>query len=116
MNSSLEEVVVKRVVGRITRAPELSHSSAGVPICRFIVASDRGPAKNPVVTRVCVQGVLGAPRGEDLAIRCTRLLEGDVVQVMGEEEERTRCRGGIEYPEKYTIARDVRLKGRLGHE
>lgn len=114
--SSLEEVVVKKVVGRITRAPELTHSSAGVPICRFVVASVRGPASNPVVTRVCVQGALGAPRGQDLAIRCARLLEGDLVQVMGEEAERVRRRGGIEYPEKYTIARDVKLFGRLGHE
>jgi hypothetical protein len=116
MSSSLEEVVVKRVVGRITRAPELSHSSAGVPVCRFVMATDRGIAKNPVVTPVYVRGVLGAPRGQDLAIRCARLLEGDLVQVLGEEDERVRSRRGVRYSEKCTIAREVKLYGRLGHE
>lgn len=116
MSSSLKEVVVKRVVGRITLAPELSHSSAGVPVCRFVVVTDRGIAKNPVVTPVYVRGVLGAPRGQDLAIRCARLLEGDLVQVVGEEDERVRSRHGVRYSEKCTIAREVKLFGRLGHE
>ncbi len=114
--SSLESKVLTQVVGRITRGPQLAHSADGVPICRFTVATDVGPATNPVVTPVYVQGVLGAPRGQDLAIRCARLLEGDLVRVRGEQRQRTRRRGRVSYPEVSTIAREVKLYGRLGRE
>lgn len=114
--AAISEVVEKTVVGRITRAPELSHSSAGVPVCRFMVSTDRGPARNPVITLIYVQGDLQAAAGEDLAIRCARLLKGDQVQVFGEEGERRIGRPGSERTEKCTIAEDVKLKDRPGHE
>jgi hypothetical protein len=63
-----------------------------------------------------VQGDLRSAPGEDLAIRCAGLKEGDQVQVFGEEGERRIGRPGSERMEKCTIAEDVRLKDRPGHE
>ncbi len=114
--SSLESKVLTQVVGRIALAPKLTHSGAGVPICRFVVATEAGMASNPVVMPIYVQGVLGAPRGTDLAIRCARLLEGDLVRVRGEVRQRTLRRGAVRYPQVCTLAREVKLFGRLGHE
>jgi hypothetical protein len=114
--NSLESKVLTQVVGRITQAPKLIHTAARVPICRFVVATEAGISSNPVVMPIYVQGVAGAPRDTDLAIRCGRLLEGDLVRVRGEVRQRTLRRGRVEYSQVCTLAREVKLFGRLGDE
>jgi single-stranded DNA-binding protein len=114
--SSLESKVLTQVVGRITLAPKLAQSAGGVTVCRFTVATDAGPATNPVVMAVYVQGDCSAGGGDNLAIRCARLLPGDLVRVRGEQRQRYRECGRLRYPEVSTLAREVKLFGRLGHE
>jgi hypothetical protein len=114
--SSLQSKVLTQVVGRITQAPKLTYAGAGVPICRFVVATEAGIASNPVVMPIYVQGDAGAPCDTDLAIRCARLLEGDLVRVRGELRQRTLRRGRVRYPEVCTEAREVKLFARLDDE
>jgi Domain of unknown function (DUF4326) len=99
--SGFESRVLVEAVGKVNKAPRLAHTATGVPVCRFTVASESGPASNPVLTAVYVTGGLGRT--------CSRLGEGDLVAVRGEQRQRTRRRGGIEYPEVATEAHEVEL-------
>jgi hypothetical protein len=102
------------VLGRITTRPELKRTTQGVAVCRFTVATDAGPATNPVVKPVYVLGDPGAPPSEDLAVRCTHLAVGDLVSVPGVERQRIRGRRGSERCEAAILAEDVRLRARAG--
>jgi hypothetical protein len=100
------------VLGCITKVPELSRTTEGVAVCRFMVATQVGPASNPVVKAIFVVGDLGARPSEDLPVRCMNLGVGDKVYVPGVERQRIRCRRGVRYPESAIEARDVRLRER----
>lgn len=99
--SAAESRVLVDAVGNVTQTPKLIHTASGVPLCRFVVASEVGPASNPVQTAVYAKG--------GLAISCARLAEGDSVGVKGEQRQRTRRRRGITYPEVATEAHEVEL-------
>ncbi len=101
-----------QVFGRISRAPELSQTAEGVAVCRFVVATDTGPASNPVVKPIYVIGQPGASSSEDLPVRCSRLGVGDLVLVPGIERQRVRRRRGVRFTETAIEAEDVRLKAR----
>ncbi|HVC07285.1 MAG TPA: DUF4326 domain-containing protein [Solirubrobacterales bacterium] len=99
--SAAESRVLVDAIGNVTQAPKLIHTASGVPLCRFVVASERGPASNPVQTAVYAKG--------GLAISCARLAEGDSVGVKGKQRQRTRRRLGVTYPEVATEAHEVEL-------
>ena len=103
-----------QVMGRITTAPQLARTMEGVAVCRFVVATDAGPASNPVVKPIYVLGRRAAKPSEDLPVRCTRLGVGDLVFVPGTERQRVRRRRGVRYTESAIEAEDVRLKARAG--
>jgi hypothetical protein len=113
MNEVKTEVRAE-VVGRISRAPELKRTSQGVAVCRFVVATDAGPASNPVVKAIYVVGRRASAPSEDLAVRCTHLVVGDLVYVPGVERQRVRGRRGNERCETAILAEDVRLRARAG--
>lgn len=102
------------ILGRISRAPELKRTSQGVAVCRFTVATDVGPASNPVVKSIYVLGDRGAEPSQDLAVRCTHLGLGDLVCVAGVERQRVRVRRGAKYPDSAIVAENVRLRARAG--
>ncbi len=113
MNNTRTELWAE-VLGRITTAPELKRTSQGVAVCRFTVATDAGPATNPVVKPIYVLGDPGAAPSEDLAVRCTHLGVGDLVYVSGVERQRMLGRKGSERCEAAILAGDVRLRARAG--
>ena len=102
------------VLGRITRAPQLRHTSGGTAVCRFAVATDTGPATNPVVKSIYVLGDPTVRPSEDLAVRCTHLRVGDLVYVPGVERQRIRAGRGVSECESAILADDVRLRARAG--
>ena len=101
-----------RAIGRISREPELSRTSAGVPVCRFVVATDAGPAANPVVRTVYVVGGPEPRYGEKLAVRVSHLGVGDLVVVPGVERQRRRRVRGVDFTESAIEASEVRLRER----
>ena len=111
MNQAKTEVRAE-VLGRITKVPELVRTMEGVAVCRFVVATDAGPASNPVVKSVYVVGCSEVKPSEDLPVRCTRLGVGDLVYVPGVERQRMRTRRGVRYPESAIQAEDVKLRAR----
>jgi hypothetical protein len=100
------------VLGRITRAPQLKHTSGGTAVCRFAVATDTGPATNPVVKSIYVLGDPTVRPSADLAVRCTHLRVGDLVYVPGVERQRIRAGRGVAECESAILAEDVRLRAR----
>jgi Single-strand binding protein family len=110
MNNTRTELWAE-VLGRITTPPELKRTSQGVAVCRFTVATEAGPATNPVVKRVYVLGDRSVAPSEDLAIRCTHLRVGDLVYVPGVERQRVLGRGRRD---SAIQADDVRLRARGG--
>jgi single-stranded DNA-binding protein len=101
-----------QAIGRISRKPELSRTTAGVPVCRFAVATDAGPASNPVVRTVYVVGGPERRYGEKLAVRVSHLGIGDLVVVPGVERQRRRKVRGVEFTESAIEATAVRLRER----
>lgn len=101
--SQIESRVLIEAVGQLTGAPQVSATAGGVMVCRFTLASERGPASNPVLTTVYVVGAL--------ARSCAALGEGDLVCVRGEQRQRIRRRRGVAYPALATEAREVELLG-----
>lgn len=104
-----------QAVGRITSPPELGRTLNGVPVCRFTISAETGPASSPVVKPIYVFGMRdGEPDAylSDLAKRCGRGLSvGDMVFVPGVERQRTRRSGAIE---QSILAADVKLRERAG--
>jgi hypothetical protein len=78
MKNKHEEVARTRVVGRISRSPETTRTSGGLPICRLVVAKKSvGPSSPPVQVGLYVKG--------DLALRCGRgLREGYLIEAFGD--------------------------------
>lgn len=111
MKSARTEVR-SEALGRITTEPKLSRTAEGVAVCRFTVATEAGPASNPVVKDVYVIGRSGARPSEDLPVRCTHLGIGDMVLVPGTERQRVRKRAGVRFTESAIEAADVRLRQR----
>lgn len=107
MSATREQLATTRIVGRVTRDPETAWTSAGVPVCRMLVAKEAsGPASSPTTVSLYTKG--------DLARRCgTKLGKGDLVEGIGDlGPMRRRAR----VPE--VIAESVKLfeavSGRLG--
>ncbi|HEX3172823.1 MAG TPA: hypothetical protein VHQ43_01220 [Solirubrobacterales bacterium] len=103
-----ETGVRAQVFGRISKAPQLARTAQGVAVCRFVVASEPGPASNAVVKPIFVIG----ERGKKSAVQCARLRIGDLVLVPGAERQRVRSRRGMRFTESAIEAEDVHLKAR----
>jgi single-stranded DNA-binding protein len=110
--TELKTEIRMQACGRITRDPELTRTTEGVPVCRFVLATDAGPASNPVVRMVYVVGGREARFSEKLAVRVSRLGVGDLVIVPGFERQRRRRVRGVEFTESAIEASDVRLRQR----
>ena len=97
------EAMECRVVGRLGRAPEVARTLAGVTVCRLVVVKKAaGPASSPVRVGLYVKG--------ELAKRCGRLGEGDLIAAFGELGSQRRA--AVKYPELLT--EDVKLYERAG--
>ena len=72
------EVATTRIVGRISREPQISHTSGGQAVCRLTVARKAaGPTSSPVIVNLYIKG--------DLARRCHRKLNsGELIEALGE--------------------------------
>jgi hypothetical protein len=97
------EAMQCRVVGRLGRAPEVASTTSGVAVCRLVVVKKAaGPASSPVRIGLYVKG--------ELAKRCGRLGEGDLIAALGELGGQRRA--AVRYPE--LLAQDVKLYERAG--
>jgi hypothetical protein len=83
-----------------------------VPVCRFAVATDAGPASNPVVRTIDVGGGPERRYSEKPAVRVSHLGVGDLVVVPGVERQRRRKVRGVEFTESAIEATEVRLRER----
>lgn len=111
--SSKPVPVATTVRGVITSIPESGRlAESGMEVCRFSISSEQGPATLAPVFRVYVKQQPGVERSEDLAIRCTRLTEGCVVEVCGEQRHRMFRRHRKDVLEVAILATDVCLKAR----
>jgi len=110
--TELKTEVRTQAIGRISRDPELSRTSGGVPICRFVLATESAPASAPVVRTVYVVGGPERRYSEKLAVRVSHLGIGDLVVVPGRERQRRRRVRGVEFFESAIEAADVRLRER----
>lgn len=95
---------------RMTTTPELKRTGAGIAVCRFTVATDSDRGQTPVVKPVYVLGKPTVRPSQDLAIRCTHLGVGDLIEVSGVERQRTRRKRGVSFPETAIQAADVKLR------
>jgi single-stranded DNA-binding protein len=102
--------------GVIVKEPEFGRTMSGVPVCRFMIEADIGPATLAVRKPVFVAGVTdGEPDAAlaDLAERCGRNLNlGDTVTVHGAERHRERRVKGRPVIEAAIVAENVRLRQR----
>ena len=78
MPTKREHEARTKILGKISRAPEGSRTSAGTPVCRLIVSKDaEGPASSPVLVGLYLKG--------ELARRCLRGLGvGDLIEAVGD--------------------------------
>jgi hypothetical protein len=100
--TQMQTQVRTEVLGRITKAPKLSRTTeGGVAVCRFTVATEVGPASNPVVKDVFVVGDPSVKVSEDLP-----------VFVPGIEHQRMQKLRGVRFPVSAVKADDVKLRAR----
>jgi hypothetical protein len=99
-------------IGRVSGEPELAWTMGGVPVCRFAVATEVGPATRSVVKNVYVVGGKASRPSEELAVRCMKLMLGDLVIVPGVERQRLRRTRGVDWVESAIEASNVRLRQR----
>lgn len=111
MTQTMTEVKAE-ATGRISSEPELRKTTGGVHVCRFKVATEVGPATNPVVKWIYVVGDPAARPSEDLAVRASHLVVGDLVIVPGIERQRARRTRGVDWVESAIEASNVRLRRR----
>ena len=114
--TQVKSEVRAEAIGRISMAPRLGRTMEGVPVCRFKVATEVGPASRAVVKDVYVIGDKDLRASEDLAVRCTHLGVGDLVIVPGIERQRQRRRRGVSWVESAIEASEVRLRERARQE
>jgi hypothetical protein len=111
--TQMETQVRTEVLGRITKAPTFARTTeGGVPVCRFTVATEVGPASNPVVKDICVVGNPSGRRDEPLAVACRRLAVGSLVFVPGVEYQTMRKVRGVRFAVSAVKADDVKLRAR----
>ncbi len=111
--TQMETQVRTEVLGRITKAPKLARTTeGGVAVCRFTVATEVGPASNPVVKTIYVVGDPSVKVSEDLPVRCKNLEVGALVFVPGVEHQTMRTVRGVRFPVTAVKADDVKLRAR----
>lgn len=109
----METQVRTEVLGRITKAPRLARTTeGGVAVCRFTVATEVGPASNPVVKDIYVVGDPRLKVSEDLPVRCQNLEVGALVWVPGVEHQTMRTVRGVRFAVSAVKADDVKLRAR----
>jgi hypothetical protein len=109
MNQTTTQPTTKNL-WRLTTTPELKRTGAGVAVCRFMVATDSDRGQTPVVKPVYVLGKPTVRPSEDLAIRCTHLGVGDLIEVSGVERQRIRRKRGVRFPETAIQAEQIVLR------
>lgn len=109
--NEIETQIKSKAIARVSRRPELARTGAGFPVCRFTVATDEGPSRNPVIMPVYVFGG-PAEAQRRLALRCASLRVGELVQATGLEQQRVReTKGGKRWRESALEAMDVQVLG-----
>ena len=109
----MQTQVRTEVLGRITKAPKLARTTeGGVAVCRFTVATEVGPASNPVVKDIFVVGDPSVKVSDDLPVRCMNLEVGALVWVPGFEHQTMRKVRGVRFPVSAVKAEDVKLRVR----
>jgi hypothetical protein len=111
--TQMQTQVRTEVLGRITKAPKLARTmEGGVAVCRFTVATEVGPASNPVVKDVFVVGDPRLKVSDDLPVRCMNLEVGALVWVPGVEHQMMQKVRGVRFPVSAVKADDVKLRAR----
>jgi hypothetical protein len=101
-------------IARVSKRPQLERTSSGFPVCRFTLATDEGPGRNPTIMPVYV---FGGPEEATrrLALRCESLRVGELVQATGLERQVVRgTKRGKTWRENVMQAIDVQVLGADG--
>lgn len=110
--TELKTEVRTQAIGRISRGPELSRTSEGVPVCRFGGGNGVGAGKQPGRQHRLRERGRERRYSNKLAVRVSHLGVGDLVIVPGIERQRRRKVRGVGFTESAIEATEVRLRER----
>lgn len=106
--------IESKAIARVSKKPELARTASGFPVSRFTVVTDEGPAKPPVKMPIYVPGWPGEAQRK-LALRCSELRVGELVQATGFARQRVRrTKRGKDWTETVLQALDVQVLGADG--
>lgn len=112
--NEMQTRIESKAIARVSKKPELGRTASGFPVSRFTVVTAEGPATSPVKMPIYVPGWPGEAQRK-LALRCSELRVGELVQATGFQRQRVRqTKCGKHWPETALQALDVQVLGADG--